>query len=45
MQEPQDPCPCLGIREGFLEEMMFPLSPEEYTELKEAKRVFWKGPL
>lgn len=27
-EEPQDPCPCLGIPKGFPEEVMFPLSTE-----------------
>ena len=28
VQESQEPCPCLGIPEGFLDQVMFTPSPE-----------------
>lgn len=39
VQEPQEPCPCLGIQGGFLEEAMFTPNPKGEAEIKEAERM------
>lgn len=39
VQEPQEPCPCLGIQGGFLEEVMVTPNPKGEAEIKEAERM------